>query len=46
LLVQANELMATLQRLAGLLEKNPRALLMGKPQRSTWAGGRMSKRRV
>ncbi len=32
LLVQANELMATLQRLAGTLEQNPRALLIGKPQ--------------
>ena len=32
LLVQANELMAILQRLAGLLEQNPRALLIGKPQ--------------
>lgn len=32
LLVQANELMATLQRLAGILEQNPRALLIGKPQ--------------
>ena len=32
LLIQANELMATWQRLAGMLEQNPRALLMGKPQ--------------
>ncbi len=32
LLLQANELLATWQRLAGLLEQNPRALLMGKPQ--------------
>jgi phospholipid/cholesterol/gamma-HCH transport system substrate-binding protein len=32
LLVQANELMATLQRLAGMLEQNPRALLLGQPQ--------------
>jgi phospholipid/cholesterol/gamma-HCH transport system substrate-binding protein len=32
LLIQANELMATLQRLAGMLEQNPRTLLLGKPQ--------------
>ncbi|MCP5159687.1 MAG: MCE family protein [Gammaproteobacteria bacterium] len=32
LLVQANELMRVLQRLAGMLEENPRALLLGKPQ--------------
>ncbi len=32
LLVQASELMAALQRLAGTLEQNPRALLIGKPQ--------------
>lgn len=32
LLMQANELMTTLQRLAGMVEQNPRALLIGKPQ--------------
>lgn len=32
LLMQASELMATLQRLAGMLEQHPRALLIGKPQ--------------
>ncbi|HRD65861.1 MAG TPA: MlaD family protein [Candidatus Competibacter sp.] len=31
LLVQANDLVAALQRLAELLEQNPRALLLGKP---------------
>ncbi len=32
LLIQASDLMATLQRLAGMLEQHPRALLIGKPQ--------------
>ena len=32
LLIQASGLMATWQRLAGMLEQNPRALLIGKPQ--------------
>lgn len=32
LLVQANELMIVLQRLAGMLEQNPRALLLGQPR--------------
>jgi len=31
LLVDVNDLVATLQRLAELLEQNPRALLLGKP---------------
>jgi phospholipid/cholesterol/gamma-HCH transport system substrate-binding protein len=31
LLMQANELAAVMQRLAELLEQNPRALLLGKP---------------
>lgn len=32
LLIQASDLMTTLQRLAGMLEQHPRALLIGKPQ--------------
>jgi phospholipid/cholesterol/gamma-HCH transport system substrate-binding protein len=32
LLMQATELMIALQRLAGMLEENPRALLLGQPQ--------------
>lgn len=31
LLIQINDLAAVLQRLAELLEQNPRALLLGKP---------------
>ena len=40
LLVQANQLFATLQRLAGALEENPQALLIGKPQGKPGPGER------
>lgn len=40
LLLQANHLLGTLQRLAGMLEENPRALLIGKPQGKPGPGER------
>lgn len=40
LLVQAQSLMATLQQLAGTLEENPRALLIGKPRGKPGPGER------